>query len=157
MDRRNSVEIQAISVEEAVRLALEQLGRTRDEVEIETEAPVAPEHVEIEVASVPVDPEVVEIEVASVNVAPVHVEIDVTSTPTEEEDSFVAPDSPKIEQVEKSAPQSFLFDSPAFYSPFDEDGKGNDESMASSPSHVGEMHHSLPYSVLFEQQEACKA
>jgi len=35
MDRRNSVEIQAISVEEAVRLALEQLGRGRDEVEIE--------------------------------------------------------------------------------------------------------------------------
>ena len=35
MDRRNSVEIQAISVEEAVRLALEQLGRARDEVEIE--------------------------------------------------------------------------------------------------------------------------
>ncbi len=35
MDRRTTVEIQAISVEEAVRLALEQLGRTRDEVEIE--------------------------------------------------------------------------------------------------------------------------
>jgi spoIIIJ-associated protein len=35
MDRRNSVEIQAISVEEAVRLALEQLGRKRDEVEVE--------------------------------------------------------------------------------------------------------------------------
>jgi spoIIIJ-associated protein len=35
MDRRNSVEIQAISVEDAVRLALEQLGRQRDEVEIE--------------------------------------------------------------------------------------------------------------------------
>ena len=35
MDRRNSVEIQAISVDEAVRLALEQLGRTREEVEIE--------------------------------------------------------------------------------------------------------------------------
>ncbi|CAA9589967.1 MAG: RNA-binding protein Jag [uncultured Thermomicrobiales bacterium] len=35
MDRRNSVEIQAISVEEAVRLALEQLGRGRDDVEIE--------------------------------------------------------------------------------------------------------------------------
>jgi spoIIIJ-associated protein len=35
MDRRNSVEIQAISVEEAVRLALEQLGRKREEVEIE--------------------------------------------------------------------------------------------------------------------------
>ncbi len=35
MDRRNSVEIQAISVEEAVRLALEQLGRTRDDVEVE--------------------------------------------------------------------------------------------------------------------------
>jgi len=35
MDRRNSVEIQAISVDEAVRLALEQLGRQRDEVEIE--------------------------------------------------------------------------------------------------------------------------
>jgi spoIIIJ-associated protein len=35
MDRRNSVEIQAISVEEAVRLALEQLGRKREEVEVE--------------------------------------------------------------------------------------------------------------------------
>jgi spoIIIJ-associated protein len=35
MDRRNSVEIQAISVEEAVRLALEQLGRSREEVEVE--------------------------------------------------------------------------------------------------------------------------
>lgn len=35
MDRRNSVEIQAISVEEAVRLALEQLGRGRDEVDVE--------------------------------------------------------------------------------------------------------------------------
>ena len=35
MDRRNSVEIQAISVDEAVRLALEQLGRKREEVEIE--------------------------------------------------------------------------------------------------------------------------
>jgi spoIIIJ-associated protein len=35
MDRRNSVEIQAISVDEAVRLALEQLGRKRDEVEVE--------------------------------------------------------------------------------------------------------------------------
>lgn len=35
MDRRTSVEIQAVSVEAAVRLALEQLGRTRDEVEIE--------------------------------------------------------------------------------------------------------------------------
>lgn len=35
MDRRSSVEIQAVSVEEAVRLALEQLGRRRDEVEIE--------------------------------------------------------------------------------------------------------------------------
>ena len=35
VDRRKSVEIQAVSVAEAVRLALEQLGRTRDEVEIE--------------------------------------------------------------------------------------------------------------------------
>lgn len=35
MDRRNSVEIQAVSVDEAVRLALEQLGRTRDDVEVE--------------------------------------------------------------------------------------------------------------------------
>ena len=35
MDRRNSVEIQAISVEEAVRLALEQLGRVREDVEVE--------------------------------------------------------------------------------------------------------------------------
>lgn len=35
MDRRNSVEIQAISVEDAVRLALEQLGRAREDVEVE--------------------------------------------------------------------------------------------------------------------------
>ncbi len=35
MDRRKNVEIQAVSVDEAVRLALEQLGRARDEVEIE--------------------------------------------------------------------------------------------------------------------------
>lgn len=35
MERRNSVEIQAVTIDEAVRLALEQLGRTRDEVEIE--------------------------------------------------------------------------------------------------------------------------
>lgn len=35
MDRRNSVEIQAITVEDAVRLALEQLGRGREEVEVE--------------------------------------------------------------------------------------------------------------------------
>lgn len=35
MDRRNSVEIQAISVEAAVQLALEQLGRQREDVEIE--------------------------------------------------------------------------------------------------------------------------
>lgn len=35
MERRTSVEIQAITVDDAVRLALEQLGRTRDEVEIE--------------------------------------------------------------------------------------------------------------------------
>jgi spoIIIJ-associated protein len=35
MDRMRSVEIQARSVDEAVRLALEQLGRTREQVEIE--------------------------------------------------------------------------------------------------------------------------
>jgi spoIIIJ-associated protein len=35
MDRRKSVEIQAVSIDDAVRLALEQLGRQRDEVEIE--------------------------------------------------------------------------------------------------------------------------
>ena len=35
MERRNSVEIQAVSVDEAVRLALEQLGRQEDEVDIE--------------------------------------------------------------------------------------------------------------------------
>ena len=35
MDRRNSVEIQAVSIDDAVRLALEQLGRQREEVEIE--------------------------------------------------------------------------------------------------------------------------
>lgn len=35
MDRRNSVEIQAVSIDDAVRLALEQLGRQREDVEIE--------------------------------------------------------------------------------------------------------------------------
>jgi spoIIIJ-associated protein len=35
MERRTSVEIQAISVDEAVRLALEELALTRDDVEIE--------------------------------------------------------------------------------------------------------------------------
>ena len=35
MERRKSVEIQAVSVDEAVRLALEQLGRSEDEVDIE--------------------------------------------------------------------------------------------------------------------------
>ena len=35
MDRRNSVEIQAVSIDDAVRLALEQLGRQREEVEVE--------------------------------------------------------------------------------------------------------------------------
>jgi spoIIIJ-associated protein len=35
MDRRKSVEIQAVSVDDAVRLALEQLGRQREDVEIE--------------------------------------------------------------------------------------------------------------------------
>jgi len=35
MDHRNSVEIQAVSIDDAVRLALEQLGRQREEVEIE--------------------------------------------------------------------------------------------------------------------------
>lgn len=35
MERRNSVEIQAVTVDDAVRLALEQLDRGRDDVEIE--------------------------------------------------------------------------------------------------------------------------
>lgn len=35
MERRNSVEIQAVTVDDAVRLALEQLGRGRDDVEVE--------------------------------------------------------------------------------------------------------------------------
>ncbi|HEV2107436.1 MAG TPA: Jag N-terminal domain-containing protein, partial [Thermomicrobiales bacterium] len=38
-----SVEIQAVSVEEAVRLALEQLGRTPDEVDIEILSDAGPE------------------------------------------------------------------------------------------------------------------
>jgi hypothetical protein len=70
-----------------------------DEVETETEAPVAPEqvavggpsipvapeHVEIEVASVPVNPEDVEIEVASAPVDPIDIEIEVASSQTEED------------------------------------------------------------------------
>jgi spoIIIJ-associated protein len=40
----NSVEIQALSVEEAVRLALEQLGRSRDEVDVEILVDADPEN-----------------------------------------------------------------------------------------------------------------
>ena len=42
-NRRGSVEIQAYSVEEAVRLALEQLGRTPDEVDIEILSDAGPD------------------------------------------------------------------------------------------------------------------
>ncbi len=42
-NRMNSVEIQAVSVDEAVRLALEQLGRTPDEVDIEILSDAGPE------------------------------------------------------------------------------------------------------------------
>ena len=41
--RMTSVEIQAVSVEEAVRLALEQLGRTEDEVDIEILSDAGPD------------------------------------------------------------------------------------------------------------------
>ena len=41
--RMTNVEIQAVSVEEAVRLALEQLGRTRDEVDIEILSDAGPD------------------------------------------------------------------------------------------------------------------
>lgn len=134
-----------------------QIFERSDKVEIKMGAPVAPEDVDIGVASVLVDPEVVEIEEASVPVAPEDFEIKVTSSPTEEADSSAAPNPPSIEQVEKSAPQSFISESSSVCSLVDEDGEGNDESMASSPSHVGDMHQSLPYPVLSEQQEACKA
>lgn len=148
-----STSVKSVQAEQAKGQIFEQ----SDKVEIKMEVPVAPEHVDVEVASVLVDPEVVEIEEASVPVAPEDFEIKVTSSPTEEADSFVAPDPPSIEQVEKSAPKSFMSESPAVCSLVDEDGEGNDESMASSLSHVGEMHQSLPYPVLYEQQEACKA
>ena len=141
-----------------------------DEVEIETEAPVDSEYVEIDMTSSPVTPEDVnielastsvasedvEIEVASVPVASVDVEVEVPSSPMKEEDSFVASDSPQIELVDKSAPHSFLSESPAFCSLVDEVNEGNDEPVASSPSHVGQVHQSLPYSVLSEEQAACK-
>lgn len=42
-NRRTSVEIQAVTVEDAVRLALEQLGRTRDEVDIEILSDAGPD------------------------------------------------------------------------------------------------------------------
>lgn len=141
-----------------------------DEVEIETEAPVDSEYLEIDMTSSPVTPEDVnielastsvasedvEIEEASVPVAPVDVEVEVPSSPMKEEDSSVAPDSPQIELVDKSAPHSFLSESPAFCSLVDEVKEGNDEPVASSPSHVGQVRQSLPYSVLSQEQAACE-
>ncbi|GAB7327313.1 hypothetical protein MBLNU13_g11192t1 [Cladosporium sp. NU13] len=147
-----STSVESVQAEQAEDHIFEQ----SDEVEIEMGAPVAPEYVEVGVPSIPVEPEDVEIEVANTPVDPIDVEIEVTSSPTEEEDSFVAPDSPKIQQIEKSAPQPFLSESPAVYSLVDEDGEGNDEPVASSPSHVGQMHQSLLHSVLSEQQETCR-
>jgi len=148
-------ETEALIAPEHVNTEDQNILKQGDKVKVAMEAPVAREHDEIEVASIAVDPDHVEIEVAGVPLAPVDIEIKVASSQTEE-DSFVAPDSPKIEQVEKSAPQPFLSDSPAVCSLVDEDGEGNDESVASNPSHVRQMHQSLPYSVLSEQQETCK-
>ena len=123
-----------------------------DKVGIETEAPVAREYVEMDMTSPSVTLEHVDVEMTSITVAPIDVEVEVTSNFMEE-----APDSPQIEQGEKSAPQSFLSGSPALCSLVDEeDDENNDRFMASSPSHVGQMHRSSPYSVLSEQQETCK-
>jgi hypothetical protein len=144
------------------------LGQS-DEVEIETEVPVAPEHVEIESTSIPVASEDIEansvpvavedaeVQVASIPVAPEEVEIEVTSSPMEKEE-VVTTELPHVEQVEKCAPQSFLSGSPAFCSLIDEeDNEGNDSPITSSPSHDGQMHQSLPYSALSEQQATCKS
>jgi hypothetical protein len=141
------------------------------EVEIETEVPVAPEHVEVELTDVPVAPqdvevkadnvpvavEDVEVQVASIPIAPEEVEIEVASSPMELEDSLVAPDPPQIEQFEKCEAQSFFYGGPASCALVDEeDNESNEKSMTPSPSHDGQMHQSLPYSVLSEQQAFCK-
>jgi hypothetical protein len=127
------------------------------EVEIETEVPVIPEDVEVETDDVPVAVEDVEVQVASIPIAPEQVEIEVASSPTEVADSLVAPDSPHIEQFEKCEAQSFFNGGPASCTLVDEeDNKSNEKSMTSSPSHDGQMHQSLPYSVMSEQQAFCK-
>jgi hypothetical protein len=122
-------------IEAEVSVALKEIG-----IEVAS-VPVAPEDVEVEMTSIAVAPEDVEIEVASALIDPIDVEVDVTSGPLEEEDNLVASSDPQIEQVEKSAPQSFLRESPAFCSLVGEkDNEGNDRSMASSPSNVGQVH-----------------
>jgi hypothetical protein len=141
-----------------------------NEVEIQTEVPGAPESVEVEMANIPVASENLEIEASSVPVAvedveaqvassPItseEVEMDVASSPTEE-DSLVAPDSPQIEQFEKCEPQSFFYGGPASCTLVDEEEiESNDKSMTSSLSHDGQMHQSLPYSLLSEQHATCE-
>lgn len=105
----DSMSVESVQAEEAEdQNVLEQ----SDEVEIET-TPVAPEHVETELTSIPVVPQDVETEVTSLLVAPEDIEIEVGSIPMEKTESFVTPDSPQIEQVEKCAPKSLFPGSPA--------------------------------------------
>jgi hypothetical protein len=142
-----------------------------DEVELETEVPVAPEHAEVEltsipvvqgdleteVASAPVASEDVDVEVKSLPIVLEDVEIEMTSSLKEEEDSFLALKAPQTEQFGKCEPQSFFYGGPASCTLVDEeDNESNDKSMTSSPSHDGQLHQSLPYSLLSEQQAACK-
>lgn len=130
-----------------------------EDVEIEiTSVSDVPEDVEVELEKVPIVPEVVEVEAKSDSIAPEDVEIEMTSGPMEhEEDSVVAPVTPQIEHLGKCAPQSSLSGSQALCSLVDEESEeGNNSPMASNPSHVGQMHQSLPYSVLSRQQASCE-
>jgi hypothetical protein len=164
----DSTHVEGVQAEQAED---ENIVEQSGEVEIETEVPVAPEHVEVELTDVPVAPqdvevkadnvpvavEDVEVQVASIPIAPEEVEIEVASSPMELEDSLVAPDPPQIEQFEKCEAQSFFYGGPASCALVDEeDNESNEKSMTPSPSHDGQMHQSLPYSVLSEQQAFCK-
>jgi len=161
LEQSDEVEVkpEGLVAPEHAEIKLTSIPVASEDVEIEANSvPVAVEEVEVEVqaASIPAAPEEVEIEVASVPVIADDVEIDVASMPTDE-DSLVAPEPLQIEEFEKCAPQSFLAGSPASCSLNDDEvNEGNDSPVASSPSHDGQMHQSLPYSGLSEQQATCK-
>jgi hypothetical protein len=166
MDSTNVEGVQAEQAED------ENIVEPSGQVEIETEVPVATEHVEVELTGIPVAPQDVEVEAANVPVAvedvevqvaripiaPEQFEIEVASSPMEVEDSLVAPDSPQTEQLEKCEAQSFFYGGPASCTLVDEEeNECNDKSMTSSPSQDGQLHQSLPYSVLSEQQAFCNS